>query len=151
MVLNKISGDIRQHCSCEITIGLTYDTKLRCFPRNDSVIIFETKAYGSNETIILLEHSVQEFLHVTSADEITVNGNTLTLSGNGCSERTTSKTTCIKKFFPIPNDGAASDHDHDNKGIVVGVTMASLVIVLVAILAAVIGMIIFYKKKRSYQ
>ena len=148
MIYNKTIENIRQLCSCDIIIGLRFDTQLMCLPGNEKVIVFETRAYAPNETITLLEQSIQDvLLNASSSNIILVEGNTLTLMENGvCFERTTSNTTC---YLP-PSTDAGSKSDKDKTGLIIGVVSA-LLIVLLAITAAVILMVLCHKKRHSYQ
>jgi len=162
---NRIAESIEQLCSCSITTQLNHDNKLRCFPRNESVIIFETKAYSSNDTITLLEQSIQYLLSNLSSNNITVDGNRLRLTNSVCTERTTLNISCVDKFFPIfdedvvaendddvdDDDDDSSKSDHDSTGTVVGIIIAALLIILLAIIAAVILMVVYYKRRRSYK
>ena len=151
-IYNNTVEDIKEQCSCMLTIGLDYDTQLRCISGNDKAIIFETRAYASNDTITLLEQSVAELLYNKSTNTIIVNGNTLRLSGGVCSERATSNITCANMLLP-PKNNASDDKksDHDSTGVVVGVIVAALVIIILITVAAVVLMIIYYKKRHSYQ
>ena len=147
MIYNRTIKDIKQQCSCDIIIGLTFDTHLMCLPGNEKVIVFETRAYASNETITLLEQSIQDVMYNASFNVIILNGNTLTLMEDGiCFERTTSNTTC---YLP-PSTDAGSQSDNDKTGLIIGVASA-LLIVLLAITAAVILMILYHKKRHSYK
>ena len=150
-IYNNTVEDIKQQCSCTLTIGLDYDTQLRCTSENDKAIIFETRAYASNDTITLLEQSVAELLYNRSTNIIIVNGNTLRLTGGVCSERTASNITCANMLLPPNNNGSDDKSDHDSTGVVVGVIVAALVIIILITVAAVILMIMYYKKRHSYQ
>lgn len=155
-IYNRVAENIEQWCSCMIMTQLSHDNKLRCFPRNESVIIFETKVYASNNTVALLEQSIQDLLSNLSFNNITVNDNTLRLTNSVCTQRATSNTTCIEKFFPIHDDVVYIDNndnksDHDSAGTVVGIIVAALLIILSAIIAAVILMVVYYKRRRSYR
>lgn len=154
---DKIIEDIKQWCSCMITVGLSYDTELKCSPRNDNLIIFETKAYASNDTITLLEQSILNVLYNASSNIITVNGNTLEFT-DICTDRTRSNTICVEEYFPPPiiTNGTVPKHDDSTKTktktkTIVGVVIAILIIILLAITAAVILITIYYKKRHSYQ
>ena len=149
---NSTIEDIKQQCSCELTIGLDYDTQLRCIPGNDKVIILETRAYASNDTITLLEQSISELLYNSSANIIVVNGNTLKLTGGVCSQRTASNITCLDMLLQQNNTKSNDDKsDHDSTGVVVGVVLAALVIIILVTIVAVILMVMYYKKRHSYQ
>lgn len=148
-IFNKTIEDIIQQCSCVITVGLKLDTQLKCLPGNDKAIVFETRAYASNQTITLLEQSLDDILYNESSNVITVRGNTLTLTNDSiCSERTTANTMCY--LAPPSTDPPAPKSDHDNTGVIVGV-VSSLLIILLAITAAVILVIFYYKKRHSYR
>lgn len=152
-IYNETIEDIKQQCSCAITVGLDYDTKLRCVSSDEKVIIFETKAYASNDTITLLEQSIPNLLYNRSSNIIIINGNTLTPTDSFCLERTASNITCVDMFFP-PND-TSSDHnnksDDDRTGTMVGIIIAALFIIILAISAAVILMVVYCKKRHSYK
>ena len=148
-VYNKTIEDIKQQCSCAITIGLKFDTQLKCLPGNEKAIVFETRAYASNETITLLEQSIQDLLYNESSNVIIVRGNTLILTEDGvCSERTTSNATCY--LLPSNDTATTSKSDRDSTGVIVGI-VAALLIVFLAITAAVILMVFYYKKRHSYR
>lgn len=148
---NSTIEDIKQQCSCELTIGLDHDTQLRCIPGNDKVIILETRAYASNDTVTLLEQSLSELLYNSSANIIVVNGNILKLNSGVCSQRTASNITCTDMLFQQNNTESDDKSDHDNTGVVVGVIVAALVIIILVTVAAVILMVMYYKKRHSYQ
>ena len=146
-IYNKTIEDIKQQCSCTITVGLRLDTRLKCLPGNEKAIVFETRAYASNETITLLEQSIESLLYNESSNVIIIRGNTLTLTEDSvCSERTTSNTTC---YLPPSNDPAPKS-DHDSTGVIVGI-VAALLVIFLAITAAVILMVFYYKKRHSYR
>ena len=145
-IYNKTIEDIKQLCSCVITVGLKLDTQLKCLPGNDKAIVFETRAYASNETITLLEQSL-EVLYNESSNVIIVRGNTLTYD-SACSKRTTSNMTCISPPPLIDSPGPKSDND--STGVIVGVVSA-LFIILLAITAAVILLVFYYKKRHSFR
>ena len=145
---DKITDDIKQWCSCTIVIGLSYDTMLKCLPRNKDLIIFETKVYASNDTIALLEQSIREVLYNSSSNTVIVKDNALELTNKICLDKPKSNAACIiEEEMPARNRTAKSN----STGTTIGVVIAVLVIVLLAIVAAVIIMVIYYKRRRTYQ
>jgi len=141
---NAVSDAVLSQCDCNVVIGLSYNTKLKCFPGDQSKIVFVTKIYGLNESVQQIEQVVKHWpMDASSIISVSASGNVLAVTAV-CLEENTSNTTC---FEAVGN----SDDDSSNKGAIAGVVVTVIVIFIGIIAVIIVFIIIYQKRKQSYK
>jgi len=141
-----VSNAVLSQCNCDAVIGSSYNTKLKCFPGDQSKIVFVTTVYGLNESVQQIEQVVKRWpTDASSRVSVSTSDNELAVTAV-CLEETMSNTTCF-----VGTGGESDDGDNSKKGVIAGVIVTVIVIFIFIIVVIVVFIIIYQKRKHSYK
>ena len=146
MTTSAVSNAVLSQCDCDVAIGSSYNTKLKCFAGDQSKIVFVTTVYGLNESVQQIEQVVKRWpTDAASSVSVSTSDNVLAVTAV-CLEETMSNTTCF-----VGTGGESDDKGKSNKGVLAGVIVTVIVIFILIIVVIVVFIIIYLKRKRSYK